>query len=262
MDVVDPRLVGGVHLTRRRRAGFAAEAVHPHDVAQVSSIQALMDGRYDGDVSLGELVTHGDLGLGTVQHLDGELVVVDGRCWQVRADGSVVEPPPSMATPFAVVCRFTPGPPHPVEGPCGLTELCARLDDLADLDAPVVAVRVDGRFSALTLRSVHRQHPPYPRLTEVVAHQRTWEVAELTGTLVGFRFPTALSGVEVPGYHLHVVADDRRAGGHVVDLVVEEGTALVDGAHDLHLEVPPGVDVLAVERGAAADADLRRVEGR
>jgi acetolactate decarboxylase len=261
VDVIDGRLIGGVHLSRQRRAAFDAGVSHEHEAWQVSSIQALMDGRYEGDLTLGELVAHGDLGLGTVQHLDGELVVVDGRCWQVTASGAVVEPDASMRTPFAVVCRFAPGAPVELAGPLPLADLCARLDEAAPADEPVVAVRVDGRFRDLTVRSVPRQHPPYPPLAEVVAHQTNWRISELTGSLVGFRFPDDLQGIEVPGYHLHVLSDDRTVGGHVVDLVLEEGIALVDGAHDLHLEVPPGVDVRHIDRSADAADALRQVEG-
>jgi len=261
VDVIDGRLIGGVHLSRQKRAAFDASPSHAHGAWQVSSIQALMDGRYEGDLTLAELVVHGDLGLGTVQHLDGELIVVDGRCWQVTADGSVHEPAPTTRTPFAVVCRFAPRPPVPIAGPMTLARLTARVDELAPSDEPVVAVRIDGTFRDLSLRSVARQHPPYPPLTEVVAHQTTWSVPELRGTLVGFRFPADLQGIEVPGYHLHVLSDDRTIGGHVVDLELVEGVVLVDGAHDLHLEVPPGVDVTAVDRSTAAADAIRQVEG-
>lgn len=269
MDVVDARLVGGVALSLQRRAAFdagAADGAHEHEAWQVSSIQALLDGRYDGDLTLAELLAHGDLGLGTVQQLDGELVVLDGRAFVVRADGTVDEPEPATTrTPFAVVCRFAPGPPHDVGGdvslPLPLARLTALLDALASAEEPVVAVRVDGTFTDVRLRSVPRQVAPYPPLSTVVEHQVTWTVPEVQGTVVGFRFPAALQGVEVPGYHLHLLSHDRTVGGHVVDLTVHEAVALVDGAHQLHVEVPPGVDVVAVDRSTAGAAAIRHVEG-
>ena len=48
------------------------------EVYQTSTIAALLDGIYDGDVTIAELLTHGDFGLGTFNHLDGEMVVLDG----------------------------------------------------------------------------------------------------------------------------------------------------------------------------------------
>ncbi|MFM8973036.1 MAG: acetolactate decarboxylase, partial [Actinomycetota bacterium] len=110
--VVDEHLATAarLHLTRLDHDGFVAEVDGPgeHAVHQASSIDALLKGAYDGDLTLGELLEQGDLGLGTVQALDGELVVLDGVCYQVTADGVVRRPAPTMRTPFAVVCRFDP----------------------------------------------------------------------------------------------------------------------------------------------------------
>jgi acetolactate decarboxylase len=45
---------------------------------QVSTIDALLAGAYDGDITFKELGKHGDFGLGTFQSLDGEMVELDG----------------------------------------------------------------------------------------------------------------------------------------------------------------------------------------
>ena len=59
-----------------------------HAVYQTSTMGALLDGVYDGDVTIAELLRHGDFGLGTFNHLDGEMLVLDGVCYQLRGDGS------------------------------------------------------------------------------------------------------------------------------------------------------------------------------
>lgn len=105
----------------------------------------------------------------------------------------------------------------------------------------MIAFRVDGTFTDLHLRSVHRQEPPYPTLAEVVAHQTQWEVPFATGTLMGFRFPDAASGVEVPGYHLHFLSRDRATGGHVLSIGLANGHIAISDCAELHVELPPGV---------------------
>jgi acetolactate decarboxylase len=50
-----------------------------------------------------------DFGLGTFVNLDGEMVVVDGKVYQVQGTGRVSEVPPTAGVPFGVVTRFTPG---------------------------------------------------------------------------------------------------------------------------------------------------------
>ncbi|MGH8983160.1 MAG: acetolactate decarboxylase [Acidimicrobiia bacterium] len=259
-DIVDDRLLGALHVRALTRAGLAHDHATEHAIFQSGTLDALMAGRYEGDVTIGELLEHGDLGIGTVQHLDGELVVLDGEAWAVGGDGRVRRVPADTRTPFAVVCRFRSVATASLDGPLDLTALHAALDSLVPPAEPVVAVRASGSFTGLRLRSVHAQTPPYPPLTEVTKHQTEWEVAAATGTLLGFRFPAATAGVEVPGYHLHFLSDDRARGGHVLDLTLVSGTAGVDDAGELHVELAAGVELGRPGAGADLDA-IRRVDG-
>ncbi|MGO0041548.1 acetolactate decarboxylase, partial [Streptococcus suis] len=45
---------------------------------QYNTLGALMAGLYGGSLTVGELLEHGDLGLGTLDSIDGELIVLDG----------------------------------------------------------------------------------------------------------------------------------------------------------------------------------------
>jgi acetolactate decarboxylase len=75
----------------------------PHVAYHYSTINALLRGLYDGDMTIADLARHGDHGLGTVNGLDGELIIVDGTPYQMRADGVVRRLQGSEGTPFAVV---------------------------------------------------------------------------------------------------------------------------------------------------------------
>ena len=54
---------------------------------QYSTIAVLTSGGYNGDLTAGELKTHGDFGLGTFNALNGEMIVLGGQIWQVPASG-------------------------------------------------------------------------------------------------------------------------------------------------------------------------------
>src|SRR5918995_2356061 len=99
-DIVDARIIGALHVRALTRAGLAHDRAAEHAVFQSGTLDALMAGRYDGDVTIGEILAHGDLGIGTVQHLDGELVVLDGEAWLVDGDGRVHRVPHDTRTPF------------------------------------------------------------------------------------------------------------------------------------------------------------------
>jgi acetolactate decarboxylase len=216
--------------------------VRSHVVFQTSSIDALLDGAYDGELTFAELAAHGDLGLGTVAQLDGEMIALGRRFYRADADGRVSEIDARTKTPFAVVIPFAPTVQEEVDGPLDLAGLASQIDRLVpEASSPCVALRLDGRFPWLHLRSVRREEPPYRPLAEVLADQVEHELGNAVGTLVGFRFPDQVQGIEVAGYHLHFVTADRASGGHVLDLRVESGRIALDGSSELHLEVPAGL---------------------
>ena len=98
-------------------------------------------------------------------------------------------------------------------------------------------------------------------LREVVGRQSEWTLEAVEGSLVGFRFPVEADGLEVPGWHLHLISGDRWHGGHVIDLDLTTATVRVAGAHELHVELPPGVGLV---RRSDRDrrAEIAAVEGR
>jgi acetolactate decarboxylase len=254
-------MVHALEVERLRRSDLGADLDGVHAIFQTSTFDAVLDGRYDGDVTFAELRERGDLGLGTLDALDGEMIGVDGHFYSAGVDGSVREVAPEERTPFAVVTTFTPSVRFTVEGELDHDSLLARLDDAVDDPAVCYAVRVDGRFRRVLARSVPRQRKPYPPLAEAVKQEREFEFADVDGTIVGFRFPDYAQGINVPGYHLHFVAADRGRGGHVLDCTVVDGVIQVDHTSHLHMELPAGVD-RGEHHGSAADrAAIKRMEG-
>ena len=259
--MLDERWIRSLHVESMRRADLHREREH-HVLFQASTIGALLDGAYEGDLSFAELAEHGDLGLGTVNRLDGEMIALDGEFLRADVEGRIHPVPAAARTPFAVVTRFEPTVDAELSGPLDHQALLVRLDDLAPAGTSSCAVRLDGRFESVRARSVPAQEPPYRPLTEVVAEQNVFELHEVDGTMLGFRFPAYVEGIEVAGYHLHFVSEDRQRGGHVLDSRVA-GTlrARLDPSDDLHIELPPAVDLADPDLAAATHAAIVNVEG-
>ncbi len=258
--MLDERWIRSLHVETLREAELHAER-DAHVLFQASTIGALLEGAYDGDLSFAELAEHGDLGLGTLNGLDGEMIALGGRFYRADVDGEVGEVDGAERTPFAVVTRFEPVVDEQIEGPFGHEDLLARLDELIPTGAASCAIRLDGRFDLVRARSVPRQSPPYRPLTEVVAEQHVFELRDVAGTMLGFRFPDYAEGIEVSGYHLHFIGEDRARGGHVLGSHCSRALrARLDPSSDLHVELPPGVELS--DPGLAADthAAVEKVE--
>lgn len=256
--MLDERLITALHVRTLRERELHAEH-EPHLLFQASTIGALLEGAYDGDVSFAQLAEHGDLGLGTLNALDGEMIAVDGRFFRADVEGRITEIDPDAKTPFAVMVWFEPT----VEfGLKRLTnkELLAALDERAPPGADSWAVRADGEFARVRARSVPRQSPPYRPLDEVVADQHVFELTGVSGSVVGFRFPDFAEGLEVSGYHLHFISRDRTRGGHVLEAEPSSVEAALDPSNDLYVELPPGVELEDAELADSTRAALDRAE--
>jgi acetolactate decarboxylase len=258
--VLDERWIRSLHVESMRRADLHAER-EAHVLFQASTIGALLDGAFDGDLSFAELAEHGDLGLGTLNRLDGEMIALDGEFFRADVDGGIHPIPAQAKTPFAVVTRFEAEIDKRIEGAPTHEQLLARLDGLTPADASSCAIRLDGRFDLVRARSVPAQTPPYRPLTEVVADQHVFELEDVEGTMLGFRFPAYVEGIEVAGYHLHFIDAGRTRGGHVLDSRCGDLRARLDPSNDLHVELPPRVDLADPDLAAATHAAVAAVEG-
>jgi acetolactate decarboxylase len=256
---LDERWIRSLHVEAMRHADLHAER-DPHALFQASTIGALLEGSFEGDVTFAELAQHGDLGLGTLNHLDGEMIAIDGRFYRADLEGNLTDVPSGERTPFAVVVGFRPEIEFDLEGSLDHDRLLAELDRRIPADAASCAIRIDGRFESVRARSVPRQEPPYRPLTEVVSDQHVFELRDLDGTMLGFRFPEYAEGIEVAGWHLHVISEDRSRGGHVLDCRVEAVHVLLDPSSELHVELPPDIDLTDADAAKSTHEAIDRVE--
>jgi acetolactate decarboxylase len=223
---------------------------------------ALLDGVYDGDVTIAEILRHGDFGLGTFNHLDGEMVILDGVCYHLRADGSAVVAVATERTPFAAVTRFRTDHTLAIREPTNRADISARIDDLIDSQNLMYAIKIRGRFSEMITRTVMAQTAPYPALIKATEGQAEARCTDVVGTLAGFRLPDYDQGISVAGYHLHFVDDDRSQGGHALDFQIMSGDVRICILSELHLSLPRTPDFLAANLATADSAEqIRQTEG-
>lgn len=246
-----------LHVELVRHRGLTP--AHPYELFQTSTIEALLAGAFDGDVTLSEILEHGDLGLGTLNGLDGELIVIDGQTWQANVDCDLIRARDSAKTPYAVVVPFDPGPPVVLPARLPYASLGDAIGYQLGGSRSPVAIRIDGDFDHVRVRSVPKQRRPYPPLAEAIAHEQLADLHDVRGSMVGFCFPSALDGIEMIGWHLHFANSSRTRGGHVLDFTLRAGTARVDDAAELEVELPPAVAVRHDHATLDQDA-LRRLE--
>lgn len=212
-------------------------------IYQVSLLNGLMLGDYDGTVSVGALHALGDTGIGTFDQLDGEMIFVDGVVYKAKADGSVEIQPDQETVPFAAVTYFDEDIiPRKIVDVQSIEALKTILDQVITEEADdfnrFYVVTLEGSYVMAHVRSVPPQEKPYHPLAEIAKTQVEYTYENLEGTIVAVRCPDYVKGINLPGWHLHFLSGDKTKGGHLLDASLRQGTLKMDEVSEFQLRLP------------------------
>lgn len=243
------------------QAALAKElGVEHHTIFQVSTSAALVQGVYQGCVTVAAVKTHGDFGLGTYDALDGEGLMLDGRVYQARGDGSVVEPPDTATAPFWVSASFAADRSATLDAVDSWEDLCVQIDALRRSPNLFAALRIDGVFEQIHYR-VACKAGAGTDLVSATSHQAEFTLSNVEGTLLGFWSPVYARTLNVPGYHLHVLSSDRKHGGHVLGVKARNLKLQLMDATNLVVALPESPGFLKADLTADPTAALSKAEG-
>ncbi len=230
-----------------------------HTLFQVSTSAALVEGLYQGAVRVSRLLRHGDFGLGTFIGLDGEMVVLEGVCYRISADGVVTTVEGDRLIPYAVVTRFSPEFAKQSQQLNSFSELVAVCDGLRSSENVFYAFRVEGKFSFVKTR-VMKAVPHGTGLKAASSGQEEFNFEDQEGTLVGLWSPGFAGSFSVPGYHFHFLSADRKRGGHVLECRAVDVTIGGCAMHEMHVSLPETVEFLRADLSRDPNNDLMSAE--
>ena len=191
-------------------------------------------------MTIGELLKYGDLGIGTLDSIDGELIVLDGKAYQAKGSGDtpeVVEVSDDVTVPYAAVV------PHQAEVifrqrfEMTDAELEKRIESYYDGENLFRSIKIHGDFAHMHVRMIPKSTSE-KKFAEVAVSQPEYHADNVSGTIVGFWTPEIFHGVSVAGYHLHFISDDHTFGGHVLDFVIKEGIVELGAVDQLDQRFP------------------------
>lgn len=231
---------------------------------QVATLQSLALGYTKSVITVQELLCHGDIGLGTFEGVDGEMIMLDGHCYQATADGTVFEAPMEKGVPFCAVSymqnetSFQMGETKDID--VLKTALDIIIDERFELNSMHI-VRIDGCFSKVMARSETGKTSHHIELKNLLENnQQDFCFENIEGTLVCLYFPDYMDGINAPGWHLHFVSKDKTKGGHVFDACFEKADAILSTISSIEIKLPEGAyfDTYALKE--AAQNDIKKVE--
>ncbi len=231
---------------------------------QVSTLQALMLGYTKSVITVEELLKHGDIGLGTFEDVNGEMIVLDGHCYQARYDGTINEAEGKTGVPFCAVSFMNNSREVTVENINSIDDLKKLLDVLIDeafaLNSMHI-VRIDGLFNRVMARSeegLKSRHIELKRILE--NNQQDFCFENIKGTLVCVYFPDYMDGINAPGWHLHFVSENKACGGHVFDIDLKQGRALFSRISTIEIKFPATAEFDTYALKEVSNKDIKEVE--
>ena len=227
---------------------------------QASTVDSLLGGIYDGEITYKQLRQHGNFGIGTFNGLDGEMVALEDKFYQIKASGLAYPVNDLAKTPFAIVTFFEPDKSILLDTALNYGQLRQYLDNLLPTRNIFYAVKIEGVFTYIKTRSIPKQNKPYLPLVEIVKNQPIFEFSNVKGTIVGFRLPAYIKGINVPGYHLHFITENRNAGGHLLECQMQNAWVEIDDMNELHMILPESSRFYQVDLTGERQKELEKVE--
>lgn len=231
----------------------------PGTLVQVSVIDALLQGIYDGYYPIGDLTTLGNYGIGTFHGLDGEMVVFNDTVFQVVSSGEVKMPAADVLTPFAAVTTFEADTSFQLSSTT-FEEIKSNFDQYFPTPNLFYVIKIKGDFDYMRTRSVPKQEKPYLPLVEVTREQPEFEFENESGDIIGFYCPEFAKGINVTGMHIHFLNQERTGGGHIIEFQLKQGTMEIGYLMNYELILPEGGDFYGGDFTVDRSEDLEEAE--
>lgn len=232
---------------------------HSASIYVSAPVNALVEGIYQENTTLADIRQHGDFGIGTFNNLDGEMVLLDGTFYQLKADGDAYIPTDETCTPFACVNFFSPDSTEHINQPLFYPDLVSMLERMIPSPNMVYAIRIEGSFNYVKTRSVPRQEN-YRPLVEVTREQPIFEFSNIDGVMTGYYTPFFMDSLAVPGWHLHFLTADRQHGGHLLDCSTNHIDVAIQHLPKIELGLPVTLDYLTTDFKRNTKKDIQEAE--
>ena len=208
-------------------------------IYQISTLQSLIMGNYYGATTVEQLLRFGDIGLGMFHAADGELILLNHRCYRILGDGSARLAAMEDRVTFASVSFLEEGDTISLGAMESLDALRGLLDERVELLG----------------------EPPFKKFAEVLAKdERRFVFENISGSLVCFYFPQYLEGVNTAGWHFHFLDDACICGGHVFDIEMERGKALLNKTDRFVMDLPHNQEFQDAALENASKDEIRQIE--
>jgi acetolactate decarboxylase len=221
-----------------------------------SVMDAMRNGVYSGELTIGELAKKGNFGIGTYNYLDGEMIALDGIFYRVDASGEVGAATNSRRIPFGSVAFFK----------ADMQFELTHIKDIEELQNEVIkrlpstnkpyAVRIECEFETITVGGARRlDENDTTGLAELMKTRPLYPREHISGTMVGFYNPPYFSAIDLSPFHFHFISRDHKYGGHLISGKL--GTVTIK----VSIDEKPGYEVILPQQNKVFNKPWTKQDG-
>lgn len=203
---------------------------------------------FDGNLLAKELKEKGDIGLGSYDRLDGELIMLDGILYRATQDGKVTIANDTDKIVYANAAFFDAEKTFKIDAVENYASLRSKINEQLPSKNLFYAFKIHGKFKKMKCGGLHKQDKPFKDGLDVLIPKRPiFERENFSGTMVGFFCPDFIGDINVKAYHLHFVSDDKQFAGHVMEFEAEDLEVSIDYINKYQFDLPTTEEFLKGE---------------
>jgi len=202
----------------------------------VSVVDALFNNVLESNISVSDVLKHGGFGIGTLDSVEGEMVIYENSVYTATGEGDLHCVEGSSKTPMAIVTNFIPSISIEAKN-VSFKKLLEIIDDKIINKNLLYAVKIEGVLSEIVLRCHDKQSRPFDEFKVILNKSKIFKKNNIKGVLVGFKLPHYIKNVNLVGYHFHFVDEKRKIGGHVYDGLFDKANVEISVHHSFFVEL-------------------------
>lgn len=78
--------------------------------------------------------------------------------------------------------------------------------------------------------------------------------------MIGLYFPDYMNGINLPGWHLHFLSEDRSKGGHVFDVQIRDCHVRMDKVARIEIQLPTEAHFDTYDLKLASQQEVQAIE--
>lgn len=182
-----------------------------------SLMDAMRQGIYQGEFTIKDLRQKGDLGLGTYNNLDGELVALDGNFYRIAPSGKVELAADERRSPFTALTFFKPDSTLRFTFSGSFEALKDTLLHVLPTQNVPFALKVTTQWADLVVGGAEPIAPNDTTGLAVLMETRpAYKANAISGTMVGYYTPPLMSTLDLSPFHFHFLSEDKTFAGHLM----------------------------------------------